>query len=537
MHRILRLILPRIFRGVILFYIGWMTHRIGVLMWGWPKYGQSPEALLIVLAILFVGVVFTLLPARKAPALRWVLALWVLVFLLSVPFFALQYALGVSDLETILVFFEGTTVSTTANFATGVFQGSVFKILLLSFCYILTMSFMHLRVKYFGGVLLGIAAALIVLHPVSRHFRNVLFPSAQGGAIYAGRDAYQLQIESRPRDKKNLLLIYLEGLEQGYLRVPEMQPYTRPLQQLARDSVEFRDVAQVHGTHFSAAGLVASQCGVPLLPSATFDVHKSKVLLKGGVYPRLTCLADVLNADGYDTSFFVAADFAAYSYGAFLSGHSWSHLFGNANVTQTEMAEYGSSVWGVSDQLIFEKAGAKLVQLAKQDVPFLMAVQTIITHGPDGVRDKNCHDAPDHSSNMPAALSCTSKYVMGIVELVKNLGLSEDTVIAVMSDHLAWENMFTAKLEAQPRRRNLFFLLNSGKPAAINKNGVAFDVFPTLLDALGYELRNDRGNMGVSLLRDQPSMIDQYGLENLTNGLKGNRDLARWLWRPKDPRQ
>ena len=533
MTQILRLAVPRVFRFAVSLYIGFVTYHIGALMWGWPKRPESPEALPIALAMLFMVAVFTISPVRKTPASRWILGLWGVAFLLSVPFIALQYAFGVNNLEAILTFFEGTAASTAAGFGTTVFQGPIVKILMLCFGYVLAITFMYSRVKYFGGVVLAIAGSLIVLHPATRYFANVFHPNPQSIAIYADRDAYQLQIENRPARKKNLVLIYLEGFERGFLRVPEMQPYTIPLQQLVLESVEFRDVAQVRGTHFSAAGLVASQCGAPLVPSATFNVHKSRVAIKGGVYPQLSCLADVLKGDGYDTSFFVAADFTAYSYGAFLSGHSWSELIGNASASPEEIDAYGSSPWGVSDRLIFKKAQEKLAQLAEQDAPFLLAIETLITHGPDGLRDKNCYDEPDHSSNMPAALSCTSKYVMGLVEAVAGLGLSEDTLIAVMSDHLAWKNPFTPELEAQQRRRNLFFLLNSGPPAVIDKEGVAFDIFPTILDAMGYELLHSRGNMGVSLLSDQPSMITQYSIEELSAGIEGNRELARWLWRPK----
>jgi len=80
-------------------------------------------------------------------------------------------------------------------------------------------------------------------------------------------------------------------------------------------------------------------------------------------------------------------------------------------------------------------------------------------------------------------------------------------------------------------RRNLFALLNAGEPEEIDKPGVAFDIFPTILEAMGYGLKDDRANMGVSLFSDKPSMASQYGLEQLSDGLVGNRDLAEWLWR------
>ena len=530
----MQLIMFRAARFLVLFYIGAVTYRIGALFLGWSERLTSPEAVPIVSVTLTLVVLFTLMPARETPASRWLLALWVPVFLVSIPFVALKYALGVSDMESILVFFEWNTVSTAAEFGEADFGGLAFKIVAISFGFLLATSWMHLRVKYFWVLLLGLCGAFIALHPVTQYFIRVNFPNAEHVEIYQARSNYKLEITSRPAKKKNLVVIYLESLERGYLTAPELQPYTKPLQQLVRDGVEFSNVAQVRGTHYSAAGTVATQCGVPLLPGSTFNVYEAKIGNTSGVYNRMTCLGDVLKADGYDSSFFMSSDLDEFSYRTFLSGHSWNELYGDGNVTDQERQEYGDLLWGVADELIFKKAREKLTVFAKQDVPFLLAVVTISTHGPDGFSYKNCNDFPDHTSRLPAALSCTSKHVLRLVNHVADLGLNDDTVIAIMSDHLAFNNVFTAALDANGPRRNLFFLLNAGDSTIINKSGTAFDIYPTILDAMGYGLKNGRGNMGVSLLSDRPSMASQYGVEKLSSGIEGNRNLANWLWRSKD---
>lgn len=525
----------RVVRFLVLFYIGAVIYRLGALFLGWSERLSSPEAVPIVLVVLALVVLFTLVPNRTTPASRWLLALWVLVFLLSIPFIILKYALGVSDVEAMLVFFEGNTVSTAAEFGAADFGGLAFMVIGFSLSFLLATSLMHLRVKYFWVLLLGLSGAFIALHPISQYFLRVNFPNEQSTEIYQARSDYKVEITGRPTNKKNLVLIYLESLERGYLTAPELQPFTKPLQQLVRDGVEFSNVAQVRGTHYSTAGIVASQCGVPLLPGSTFNVFEARVDNKNGVYSQITCLADVLKDDGYDNrSFFISSDLDEFSYRTFLSGHSWNELFGDSNVTDQERQEYGDQIWGVADELIFNKAQEKLTVLAKQDAPFLLAVETIATHGPDGFSYKNCNDFPDHASSLPAALSCTSKHVLNLVNHVADLGLSNDTVIAIMSDHLAFENVFTGILGENAPRRNLFFLLNAGESTIINKSSVAFDIYPTLLEALGYKLANARGNMGVSMLSDKPSMASQYGVEKLSSGIEGNRGLANWLWRNSD---
>lgn len=524
----------RAVRFFVLFYIGAVIYRIGALFLGWSERLSSPEALPIVLVILALVVLFTLVPNRTTPASRWLLGLWVLVFSLSVPFLILKYALGVNDVESLLVFFEGNTVSAAVEFGAADFGLLAFKVIAFGISFLLATAFVHLRVQYFWVVLVGLSGAFMALHPVSEYFRRVNFPNAQSVEIYEARSDYKVEIVGRPTNKKNLVILYLESLERGYVTIPELQTFTKPLQQLVRESVDFSDVAQVHGTHFSAAGVVATQCGVPLLPGATFNVFEARVDNKNGVYNQVTCLGDVLKEDGYNSSFFISSDLDGFSYRTFLSGHSWDELFGDDNVTDEERQEYGNKLWGVADELVFKKAHEKLTALAEQDVPFLLAVETVATHGPDGFIYKNCNDFADHTSSLPAALSCTSKHVLDLVNHVDDLGLSNDTVIAVMSDHLAFKNVFTDTLEKNGPRRNLFFLLNAGDKTVINKSSVAYDIYPTLLEALGYKLTNSRGNMGVSMLSDKPSMASQYGVEKLSSGIEGNRELANWLWRNAD---
>jgi len=519
----------RLTRFIALSLIVMVVVLLSVKSFDWPGEVGSPPMMLFSLSLLGVAVFWTFVPTRTKRASMWLPVLFGVTILLSAPFVAIGFAFGSSDVESILILLQDNTMTDIVNYGSVGLLYSVAKFMLLILVFIFVAIAIYYQVRFFGVVLLLLTGIALYTHPVPFYLQHVFFPSSDHLRIYAERGDYILDITERPQAKKNLVLIYLEGFEQNYLYAPETAPYTGPLQEVLKNSIRFTDVGQVRGTHFSVAGLSATQCGVPLMPSVAFDVRKGHSNMDQGVYPQIVCLADILAGEGYDTSYFVGTGYDDFSLGKLLETHSFSELFGPENATFAERDQM--SIWGLQDRFVFNKARDKLIAMANADKPFLIAIETITTHGPDGLPDDGCSVETNLNSGMPASLYCISEYTKNYLELISELGLADNTVVAVMSDHLAWKTVLSPALKRIGPRRNLFALFNAGEPAVIDKTGVAFDIYPTILEAMGYGLKDHRGNMGVSLLSDKPSMASQYGLEQLSDGLVGNRDLADWLWR------
>jgi phosphoglycerol transferase len=519
----------RLTRFVSLSFIAMVVLSLGVGALDWLGEIGSPRMLLSSF-LLFAAVVFwTFAPLRTERPTVWLPILFVVIFLLSVPFILMGFAFGEIDVESILVLLQDNTMTEIINFGSADLLLSAAKFLVLILLFLFVTVAVYFQIRFFGVVLFLLIGITAINHPIPIYLQHVFFPNSEHIQIYSERGKYILHRTKLPQEKKNLVLIYLEGFEQNYLWAPETKPYTVPLQEVLKSSIRFTNVGQVRGTHFSVAGLSATQCGVPLMPSVTFDVRKGRENMDQGVYPQIVCLADILAKDGYDTSYFVGSGYSDFSLGKLLETHSFANLYGSANASEDEREHMSN--WGLQDRFVFQKAREKLIAMAETDKPFLIAIETITTHGPDGLPDAGCHVETNLQSGMPASLFCTSEYTKNYLELISELGLSDNTIVAVMSDHLAWKTVLTPALKRIAPRRNLFALLNAGEPEEIDKPGVAFDIFPTILEALGYGLKDDRANMGVSLFSDKPSMASQYGLEKLSDGLVGNRDLAEWLWR------
>ena len=68
-----------------------------------------------------------------------------------------------------------------------------------------------------------------------------------------------------PENPRNLVILYLESLERTYMDEQRFPGLTPNLAQLEERAVTFTDLGQTDGATFTVGGMVATQCGVPLI--------------------------------------------------------------------------------------------------------------------------------------------------------------------------------------------------------------------------------------------------------------------------------
>ena len=334
--------------------------------------------------------------------------------------------------------------------------------------------------------------------------------------------------------------MFLESLERTYRNIPETRRSFTPLARLEDTGITFSNIDQVYGTHFTAAGMVAAHCGIPLLPSGFVNVQKqihdkttADHFQLDDFMSHVTCLGDILAEEGYIGSYMNGSDLRVFSKGELFASHGYERLFG-VNSLKGPRAETYENVWGLNDETIFAYATEELKYLASLDRPFMMSMLTISTHGPDAELDQGCQFPVVAESQLPAAIHCSGNHVTKLLETLVDLGISEDTIVVVQSDHLAMSNTLKPLLEKRDgARRNFMTVLGAGEHRVISKYGSMIDVYPTILELMGYKIAEGRANMGVSLLNEQPPLITKLGQEKLHRAFKQNHSLAGFLWDSK----
>ena len=156
---------------------------------------------------------------------------------------------------------------------------------------------------------------------------------------------------------------------------------------------------------------------------------------------------------------------------------------------------------------------------------------TVDTHLPRGWLDDSCRIAlksigiTDIKLNhFPEALRCASMQLESFITWIRVQPWFERTVIFVMGDHTS---PFLSTKAGLPQSENLHWT-NFGINLPIDKAkayrpGRAYsslDMFPTILESMGFELENHAVALGRSLYADSPTLLEKYGQKALDSLLR-----------------
>ncbi|SFN05111.1 phosphoglycerol transferase [Izhakiella capsodis] len=290
----------------------------------------------------------------------------------------------------------------------------------------------------------------------------------------------------RPGKRPNLIYIYAESFERTYLDRKAFPDLAPELSAIMGNSLDFSNTEQLPGTGYTIAGMVASQCGIPLF--APFDGNASSEL--STFYPHNICLGDILKAAGYQNYFFQGASLRFAGKDTFLSSHGFQHLYGFDELKSRVQDPSYRNDWGWYDDTVLSRVYDKYIELTAKGEPFSLFALTVDTHHPDGFISRSCsrrsYDVDGNQNKSFAAVSCSQQHIAALIDKIKRTPGFKNTLIVVSSDHLAMNNS-AYKFLNQHDRRNLFFMVRGDEPESkiITARRSTLDNGATVLDAMG----------------------------------------------------
>jgi hypothetical protein len=325
-------------------------------------------------------------------------------------------------------------------------------------------------------------------------------PDANTGQDLLPDDRIKTSVES-PGDSvastttpKNIILIYAEGLEQLYFDRGIFGDILPNIRELSAQAHQFTNVYQVKGTSWTIAGIVASQCGFPLLQSSQL-VANSTMASSEKPFGGERCLADVLQAKGYRNVFMGGAPLFFAGKGNFLKTHGYQKTMGRDELMPMVQDKEYNFGWGLYDDSLLGLALEEFKTLEKRDEPYLLTLLTIDTHHPDGHPSRSCQKLADSDEPMSNAIYCSDQLLSEFVRNVMEIADMEKTLIVLFSDHLSMRNSLWEKLRAHRKERRLTWMMFNDKPGRLTDQvATHFDVAPTLLEAAGI---NDYAPFGL----------------------------------------
>ncbi len=286
-------------------------------------------------------------------------------------------------------------------------------------------------------------------------------------------------------DSKNLVLIYAEGLERTYFDEAIFPGLIKELRELEGKSTYFTNIKTLEGFKSTMGGVVASHCGISLSSPGGFNnVTGMKEFL-----PSATCLGDLLKQEDYYLTYFGGADLTFAGKGKFYSTHKFDEIYGsNELMPRLENSRYHNP-WGLYDDSLFEIAYQRFIELSATEEKHALFLLTFDTHHPTGHPSGSCRQIKYNDGSNPIlnAVACSDYLISKFVNQILASPYGSETVVVVVSDHLAMRNTATELLH-QGDRKNLFMIISPGASDAmkIENLGSALDIGATILPFMGY---------------------------------------------------
>jgi len=536
----------RFYRTVLAFLFSVSMIKIAVDWYLIPPSVKDFPTILIVQA----GLIFTYLvwkfhkplsnPHKMKFSSIWSPAFFSFSLITLLPFIFIFETFGTTSFGTSLfTVLENSTADLISIGLKDFFKPTIEYLLLL--VVIVMGSFIFARyVPYFWCCILIFSVSFIITNPFSHFMYRYVIPNSDHALLNLEVDFKRPVIKERPKHQKNILYIYLESLERTYRDIPATADAFKQFAKYEDEALSFNQLHQSYGLNYTAAGMVGTQCGVPLVPNGLRNIRKqvrnvseNQVLKFKGFMGNMYCLGDILSEDGYIGSYVNGSDTAVFSKGLLFNSHGWERTFGINNLPGSREERY-ENPWGLNDDTVFEYAEKELEYLANTNRPFMMSMLTIATHGPDAFLDEGCNYPNISDSNIPAAIFCSGQHVKNIFKKLDELNIRDETIVVLLSDHLAMKNTMKSdlkKAKSNGLRRQYAAILGTGNNTSISKVGTTMDLYPTVLEVLGYEIEGGHANLGISLLNNKPTLAGRsLNPQNISPIFKQNFKLRDLLW-------
>ncbi|MFS2006231.1 sulfatase-like hydrolase/transferase [Duganella sp. CT11-25] len=355
--------------------------------------------------------------------------------------------------------------------------------------------------------------------------------SSDFGPDYFGANYVQpASVAVAAQKPKNLVLIYVESLEQGYsAKSAFKRDLLAPL--TALNGISFADYQQAPGTGWTIAAIVATQCGVPLERVTIFDGNTQGQALSSFL-KNAVCLTDLLEQRGYRNVFMGGASTNFAGKDKFLNQHHYHEVYGRDEWLKSGVAASDMNGWGLYDVDLFARAKTKLRELSGSGQKFNLTLLTVDTHEPEGHLSDSC--AKKGFSGFDGVVSCTAQEVAEFVRYAKDNGYLENTNIVILGDHLSRKNPLTPQLSQLSERTIFNSFISKDAPAPNRKQLLHFDLMPTILEFTGYAIPDGRMGLGYSAFNPHPIHPPVDRLANMDQDLLNRSEQYMELWTDPD---
>jgi phosphoglycerol transferase len=282
------------------------------------------------------------------------------------------------------------------------------------------------------------------------------------------------------------------------------------LKKISDENLSFNNIRQIVGTGFTTGALTGQLFGIPLnvITHTVNENYYTKLL------PNSISILDILDKNNYNINLIIGSTANIGALNTLFNTHS-----SNQNIyDQTYFLQFKQNNqfndkkgWGFSDKFIYNSSKKIITKLTNQSTPFFAMIMTIDTHSPGKMYkyiDPVYHD--ERYTFIEA-----DNLAFDFITWFKEQNFCNDTILIVLGDHQFMSNKIGKFQIPKNYKRTIYnAFINVNKDNFNIQNSHLYstvDIALTILELIGFEIPSRKFGLGVSLLSDQPTLIDIYG--------------------------
>lgn len=450
---------------------------------------------------------------------------WLAFIITFSTFWAFDY-FGLSCFEQIVFHLKVPLEGANSAFIKDWFRMCLFKSLIALVIYVLILS--QIGQSFRMPIALSILTVCFIYCAIKIGLVRYLIDQFSTSDLYEKEyvDPNQTKI-TFPEKKRNIIHIFTESMEATYFMKEDggnsSDDIIAPLAKLAKENISFSNSDLLgggnvlKGTGYTTAGIASQHGGIPLFVPLFYPAFK-----KGrSFYRGAKTLEDILKEEGYLQEFIIGSKAKFGGREFYFNDHGNAKIFDLDQAKKEGLLDKDYHVfWGYEDAKLFAFAKEEITKLNNCGKPWNATILTVDTHHPYGFMDEDVpHIYPDRLSNI---IAMSAERIAMFIDWAKKQPWYKDTLIVISGDHTSMAAEYIHKhYDRQYERTFVNIFINSAAKTEHLKNRrfASFDMYPTIISALGARIEGGRLGLGTDLFSDKKTLLERQGKERLQKEL------------------
>lgn len=337
-------------------------------------------------------------------------------------------------------------------------------------------------------------------------------------------------------EKRNVIVVFVESFNKDFSVLEGGEVVLNDA-----ESIQFSNFIEGYVQRWTQSALFSALTGVHIHYVSDFWRYKEKVKYTrylgelvleadeinklGENYkfetPKIASIGKISEKDGYQNLFVKGGnlDFSGTRNLLTANGFSAENVYGMAEINK-ELGDIDNKInrfQGYDDTVTFGVFKRKISELDKEK-PFFAIMFTLDTHlgykiGADEVQKITIENLND------------------FIAWFEKQDFYENTSLVILGDH----NQMGPKVKTGAKIYNAFLNLPDKLKQGINTERTfnQIDMFPTILEIMGYELPKRKAGVGVSLFSDEKTLAERYSYQKQVEIFSQNDRFYYQLWQSK----